>query len=143
MVEVKAKDFLEKLGKLDKMITNKVCEKEKWREVALGTTVQLSEKVQTSSTQQKMANAVVNYVDVEQVIDRYISQLADEKQDVIRTIEQLEETHYDVLHKIYVQDFTFQDIADLYDKSYSWVTSIHGRALKKLQKLLDERNLIE
>lgn len=139
-MSVKAKDFLSKLSKLDRMITNKVCEKEKWRAIALGTTVQITERVQTSSSQQKMANAVVNYIDVEKDIDRCISKLADEKRDVINAIEQLEDTHYDVLHKIYVQDYTFQDIADSYDKSYSWATSVHGRALVELQDILDAGN---
>lgn len=139
-MSVKAKDFLSKLSKLDRMITNKVCEKEKWRAIALGTTVQITERVQTSSSQQKMANAVVNYIDVEKDIDRCISKLADEKRDVINAIEQLEDTHYDVLHKIYVQDYTFQDIAESYDKSYSWATSVHGRALVELQDILDAGN---
>ena len=139
-MSVKAKDFLSKLSKLDRMITNKVCEKEKWRAIALGTTVKITERVQTSSSQQKMANAVVNYIDVEKDIDRCISKLADEKRDVINAIEQLEDTHYDVLHKIYVQDYTFQDIADSYDKSYSWATSVHGRALVELQDILDAGN---
>ena len=139
-MSVKAKDFLSKLSKLDRMITNKVCEKEKWRAIALGTTVKITERVQTSSSQQKMANAVVNYIDVEKDIDRCISKLADEKRDVINAIEQLEDTHYDVLHKIYVQDYTFQDIAESYDKSYSWATSVHGRALVELQDILDAGN---
>lgn len=139
MKEVTAKGFLKRIRKLDKMIMNKIAEKEQWKAIATGTTVQLSERVQTSSNQQKMADAVCNYIDIEQDINRCISKLAEEKKEVISVIEQLNEIHYDVLHKIYVQNFTFQDVADAYGKSYSWATSIHGRALKNVQNILDER----
>lgn len=141
MKEVKVKDFLKRIRKADKIIMNKIAEKEHWKAIATGTTVQLSERVQTSSNGQKMADAVINALDVQADIDRYISKLAAEKNEVISVIEQLNEIHYDVLHKIYVQNFTFQDVADDYGKSYSWATSIHGRALKNLQNILDERKV--
>ena len=140
MKEVTAKGFLKRIRKLDKMIMNKIAEKEQWKAIATGTTVQLSERVQTSSNGQKMENAIINALDIQADIDRYISKLAQEKKEVISVIEQLNEIHYDVLHKIYVQNFTFQKVADDYGKSYSWATSIHGRALKNLQNILDERN---
>ena len=55
----------------------------------------------------------------------------------------MDATEYDILHKVYVQFFTLYDVADIYEKSYSWVTSIHGRALANVRKILDERNVID
>ena len=61
----------------------------------------------------------------------------DIRQEVIKTIEQLPAIEYDVLHKIYVQYKEFYEIADAMKKSYSWVTTIHGRGLAKVQKIID------
>lgn len=135
-----AKGFLMNIRKLDMMIKNKIAEKEKWLVYATGTTMPLTEKVQSSSNGQKLENATIRYMEELQKIDKRICELLKEKQEKISVIEQLKDIHYDVLHKIYVQNFTFQKVADDYGKSYSWATSIHGRALKNLQNILDERN---
>ena len=147
----KARDFLNQLKKLDKMIENKQIEKEQWRSIAMGTTsggqsVQINgvmhnmEKVQSSGSQQKMADAVDRFVDIEREIDSFIDRLVDTKKDVISVIEQLKASEYDMMHKIYVQYMTLQDVADLYGKSISWAKSIHKKGLKNTQRILDERS---
>ena len=138
MKELTAKGFLKQIGKLNTLISNKLVEKEQWKCIATGTTMQLSERVQSSGSQQKMADAVSKYIDMEKEIDKCIDDLIDKKQEVIRVIEQLDTIEYDVLHKIYVQFFTLQEVADMLEKSYSSITSIHGRALVNVQKILDE-----
>jgi hypothetical protein len=40
----------------------------------------------------------------------------------------------------YVYNMEYQDIADSCDKSYSWATSVHGRALKNIEKIRSEKN---
>lgn len=137
---MRAKDFLKQLPKLNKMIENKMAEKEQWKSVALGTTsFSTSERVQSTPNPQKMSDAVVRCLDIEAEIDQCIDALVDTKKDVISVIEQLEVTEYDVLHKVYVQNITLDIVADKYERSYSWATTIHGQALKNVQKILDER----
>ena len=148
MKETKA--FLKQIEKLDKIIENKMIERQQWKDMALGLSaggesiridgvLHNMDKVQSSGNPQKMADAVAKYVDLERDIDRYIDRLIVAKMDVINVIEQLNPIEYDVLHKIYVQKCTFYDVADAYDKTYSWVTTIHGRALKSVKKILVER----
>lgn len=135
-----AKQFLRQLKKLDKMIENKLAEKARWKAIATGTTAQMGgEKVQSSGSQQKMADAVCRYVDIEKEIDEQIDNLIDTRQDVISVIERLNTTEYDILHKMYVQYLSLYDVADIYNKSYSWATTVHGRALKNVQAILDQR----
>lgn len=135
---MKAKAYLQQVTKLDKLIENKLIEKEQWKSIAMGTSVSNDgERVQSSGNQQKMEDAVCRYIVIEEEIDRIIDELIATKQDVIRTIEQLPTVEYDLLHKVYIQGKTFEDIAC--DKSYSWVTTTHGRALKMVQNILDER----
>ena len=141
---MKAKEFLKQLKKLDRMIENKLIEKQQWKSIAEGTTANSEgERVQSSGSQQKMADAVNRYVDIEKEIDRFIDRLIDTKKDVISVIEQLDATEYDFLHKVYVQYLTLDDVADMYEKSHGWAITLHGRALQKVQKILDDRKVTE
>lgn len=137
---MRAKDYLRQLQKLDKLIENKLAEKEQWKAMATSTTQQMSaDRVQTSGNPQKMADAVCKIIEIEAEIDAFVDRLVDTKREVISTLERLNPTEYDLLHKVYVQYFTFDDVAIKMNKSYSWVTTVHGRALKNVQRMLDER----
>lgn len=135
-----AKTFLRQPKKLDCIITNKLIEKEQWKAIAAGTGQQMGgERVQTSSNPGKMADAIAKYIDMDAEIDECIDRLIDAKKDVIGVIEQLNATEYDLLHKVYVQYNRLETVAEMYDKTYSWATTVHGRALRNVQKILDER----
>ena len=122
------------------MIENKLAEKDQWKTMSTGTTAKMGgERVQSSGSKEKMADAVVRYVDLEREINKDIDRLVDERRNVINVIEQLNTVEYDLLHKMYVQYYTLYEIASMYKKTYSWATTIHGRALKNVQKILDER----
>lgn len=122
------------------MIENKMNEKEQWKCIAYGKTVQsYGERVQSSGSQQKMADAVVKFIEIENEIDTCIDNLIDTKMDVISVIEQLNATEYDVMHKVYVQFLTIQDVADIYGKSISWAKTIHKRGIRNVQRILDGR----
>lgn len=139
-----AKIFLQQIKKLDRLIENKIIEKAQWKDIATSTTTQAGgEKVQTSHNPHKMANAIEKYVDIEREIDNCIDRRIETRKDVIAVIEQLNSTEYDVLHKIYVQYLTFKEVAYKCGKSESWATTVHGRALKNVQKILDERECAE
>lgn len=137
---MQAKVFLRQLKKINSMIKNKLFEREQWKSIALGTTAHsIGERVQSSGSKQKMADAIDRYTDLEEEINEHIAQLINKKVEVISVIEQLNDVEYDVLHKIYVQELNFDDVAAMYGKSYSWVTTIHGRALKNVNDILKEK----
>ncbi len=137
---MKAKTYLLQIQRYDEMINNKLVELQKWRNIATDISVKLSgDKVQTSGNGDKIGNAVSNYVTIEQEINEAVFELAKLRSEIIRTIEVLNVTYYDVLHKIYVQGLQLWEVADIYKKSYSWITTTHSRAIKALQAILDER----
>lgn len=140
---MKAQDFIRQVRKLDLQITNKLIEKQQWRDIALGITANMDgERVQSSGGKSKMADAINKCVDIEAEIDSLVDKLIDAKKEVIQTIEQLDSpTEYDVLHRRYIQFLSLQDIADHYRKDYGWATTTHGRALKSLQEILDKKCL--
>lgn len=136
-----AKNYLRQVEKLDVQIQNKLIERQQWRDIALGITANVGgERVQASSSQQKMANAIEKCVDMETEIDGLVDVLIATKRDVIATIEKLDSpTEYNVLHKRYIQFLTLQEIAEDYGREYTWVTTTHGRALKNVQNILDKQ----
>ena len=134
-----AKCYLRQVERLDVQIQNKLIEREQWRDIALGITASIGgERVQASSSQQKMADAVVKCVDIENEINVLIDNLIETKKDVIATIEKIDNpTEYDILHKRYIQFLTLQEIADRYGREYTTITTTHGRALKNVQHIID------
>ena len=145
---MKAKEYLHQVEKLDSMIHNKQIEVEQWRYIAMGSgSFTEGERVKSSGNQQKMADAVARYIDIETQINADIDRYVDIKQQVIRTIELLPASEYDLLHKVYIgvmedsctKYLTLDEVAAMKNKSYTWATTLHGRALAHVQKILDER----
>lgn len=137
---MKAKDFLLQVRKLDKMIENKLAEVQRWKDIANNTSANVTgDRVQTSGNPFKISDAIGRYIDLEHEINRCIDELIDTKKDVISVIEQLNATEYDLLHKVYIQDIPLYEVANIYDRTYNWATTTQGRALKNVQKIIDER----
>jgi DNA-directed RNA polymerase specialized sigma subunit len=139
---LRAKEYLQKIGKYDMLIKNKLVEKQRWNDIALGITPQMNgERVQSSGNQQKMACAIERMIDIERELDEYIDRLIDTRNEVLSVIEQLDKEEYDFLHLVYVQHFTLGEVANMKNYSYSWATSFHGKALKGVQKILDAKSV--
>ena len=137
---MKAKEYLLQVKKLDQMIQNKKVEKEMWMSMALSTTAPFDgERVQSSGSQQKMADAVTRSVGLDEEIEKCIVDLFAKKQEVIQTIEKLSLVDYDVLHQVYIQNRDFYDVAEKDGRTDYWGTTAHGRALKHLQEMLDAK----
>lgn len=134
-------EFLQQIGKYDVIIHNKLIEYQQWKALAESTTSVLTpDKVQTSGSKQKMAEAIERAMEIEQEIVDCIDKLYEAKKEVLSKIEQLEPVDYDVLHKIYVQFMTFKDVADSYEKSYSWACKQHTKAVDNLEAILFKEN---
>ena len=141
-MKYKAQEYLEQVEKLNAMIENKRVEAQQWRDLALNITAKSDgERVQSSGSKRKMADALDRAADLEAEANKIRSEMIEQKQEIIRTIEKLNASQYDVLHKVYIQGKSFKEVAAAKGKSVSWATSIHGLALQSLQKILDRRGL--
>lgn len=136
-----AQAYLGRPEKYDAIIQNKLVEQRQWKELALGITANMGgDKVQSSGSQSKMADAVEKCIDMESEIDRLIDLLIEAKQEVIRTIEELDRPFdYKLLHDRYIKYIDLKEIAVLYCKDYTTITTAHGRALKRVQAILDRK----
>ena len=135
--------FLRQVEKLDAVIKNKLIEKEQWHDIALVITANMEgERVQSSGRPSKMADAIDRCLDMETEIADMVEKLVETKRDVISVIEKLNATEYDVLHKRYIQHLSLQEIADAKDKQYGWCTTVHGRAVAGVKRILEERSKV-
>ena len=133
---MKAKEYLEQVYFLDDIISNKNAEIEYWKTVAEGLSMgSEGERVQSSGNQQKMSAAISKYVDIEKEVKR----LEGRRDEIIKTIELLGYQEYDLLHQMYIQGRLLKEVVADKRKSYSWGTTTHKKALKHLQRVLDER----
>lgn len=135
---MKAKEYLEQYRKIDRMIMNKFIEIEKWDALANSITVQMGrERVQSSGNQQKMEDAIVKSIDIKEEIEL----LTEKKKEITQIIELLPLAEYDIMHKVYIQGKELKEVQMETMNSYSWATTIHGRALKHVQDILDAKEL--
>jgi len=136
-----AQRYLEQVEMLDAIIKNKLIEQRQWKDIALGITANMDgERVQSSGSQSKMADAIDKCVDMEAEIDSLIDRLIDTKREVIQTIEQVDSPiWYNILHMRFIQYKDLQEIADFYGKEYDWAATTQGRGIANVQKILDNR----
>lgn len=137
-----AQKYLEQVEKIDAIISNKLIEQQQWREVAMGITANMGgERVQSSGSSSKMAEAINKCVDVEAEINELVDRLIDTKKDVIHTLEQLDSPYdYRLLHDRYIKFIDLTTISERWNKDYTTITTAHGRALANVQKILDEKS---
>jgi len=110
------------------------------------------ERVQASTSKEKMADAVLKMIEIQTEIEAQVQKLIRTKQDIISTIEQLKPIEYNLLHKMYiginkrdsegnvhVHYMDFAEVATLNGKSYSWATTTHGRALEQVRRIINQK----
>ncbi len=138
---MRAIEFLEQIEKIDTMIANKLEEIEQWKTLAMSTTAAINgDRVQSSGSQQKMADATLEYLTIESDLKADIEKLKKARRDIVSVIEQLPVIQYDVLHKIYIQGLTFQQIAEIHGKSKGGIGDIKKKAVRNVQAILDRRD---
>lgn len=133
---MKAKEYLQKITFLDSKIESNKERVRRYKESAENKTSNLSpNKVQTSTSKQKMADAVCSYSDLESIIKAD----EEERQEIVDTICLLNPNESKVLYKFYVDSMTLWEISKDIARSYSWVSKRSSRGIKNIQKILDSR----
>ena len=128
---------LSRLSIIDEMISNKLQEVEEWRsKCEYSGTSYGTERVQSSPASPKVESTLDMYISVKQEKMREIAELEAEKKAIISDIEKLPPSEYSVIYKRYVQQKSFYQISSELDKSYSWCTWTHSKALEYLQRLM-------
>ncbi len=146
-----AKEYLQRVRKLDAMIEADMSELEQLEALATKITAMLGdEKVQTSRNKEKMADCTVKIVMMKQKINAEIDELVDLKEEVKQLIfSACESNCVKLLTKRYLGELneitqkieyrTWEQIAVDLDLTYQWVSDgLHKKALAAVQKKIDE-----
>ena len=138
---MKAIDFLRKIKKIDANIDFYIEELEKLNALATRTTsVMGGERVQTSGSQQKMADCVVNIVEKQEQLANEVDRLESYKETARQLLLECDAECLTVLHKRYFQYKSWEEIAVEMKFTYQWDSGgLHRKALAQFQKALDER----
>ena len=131
-----AKEYLSRLLYLSEKIKADREKVDRLKEQAQKRTSSLSpDKVQSSGSASKTADAVCEWV----VIEKQIADDEKKMQEIIKTIEQLEPFESLVLYQRYKNDKSLGEISRDIHRSYSLVSKTHRIGVKKVQKILDGR----
>ncbi len=136
-------DYLQQIERYDTLINNKLREAQRWRDISMSTSVVYSDGGHGSRNVNKMADAVIRCIEIEQEINECIDLLYDAQKDVISMIEQLGTVEYDILHKVYIEYMPLKTVAREKYKSYSWARKKHEKALKDLESILIAKGVIK
>lgn len=133
-----AREYLENYETISYEIGFKESEIERWKGIAQGSTGSSDgERVQSSGTKEKMANAVMTYTDLE----REVEGLKEVQESIKRNIKKLKGKQYRLIYGHYVMGESIKTIASSLGMSPSWGTTTHARALQSMQKILDAEGM--
>lgn len=106
-------------------------------DVSFGAIDYSADKIISTPTN-KLEEAMIKLSDRLEQIDRTIARLSIEVDDRIESIEKLaDENHRNVLFKRYVEGLSFEEISVEMRYAYNYTCTLHGEALKELQKHLN------
>lgn len=134
--------WLSGIRRLDMMISAKLEEKRRLREMAADVTGKPYDGMPFTNTGQysdKVAAAVIKIVECEEEIDRLISMYAEQKKEILAVMEVLPEREYEVMHSYYILGNTWEQVADEVGKSGVQVWRLKNSALRRLVDALGEK----
>lgn len=138
---MKAINYLKQIKIMDAKINADIDELASLEALATRTTSVLGgDRVQSSGSQQKMADSVAKIVDLREQINTEIDRFIDYKQEARELISDCEAECITLISKRYFQFKTWESIAVDMNFTYQWVSGgLHQKALAQVQKALDER----
>ena len=138
---MKAINYLKQIKIMDAKINADIEELTSLETLATRTTSVLGgDRVQSSGSQQKMADSVAKIVDLREQINAEIDRFIDYKQEARELISVCDAECITLISKRYFQFKTWESIAVDMNFTYQWVSGgLHQKALAQVQKALDER----
>jgi DNA-directed RNA polymerase specialized sigma subunit len=137
---MKAKEYLSQAMWLDRIINNKLEQKEELEALAKRTTVDFTqEKVSGGrATTSPMEDATVKLIDLSNEINDDIDRLIDLKEQIAGTIDKVDDFRYRlILEMRYIKGMLWKDISRYIGFDRRWVMRLHSRALKEIDKIIN------
>ena len=132
-----AKEYLSRLRSIELRLMAEANEIEALSDMATHITSAInSDGIHTSgATSDKLGNCVSRLVDLQREIDSDILMLEKVRGEIITSLDNVSNDKYrELLRMRYVGHMTFEEIAIAMDKTYRWITKLHGRALQEFSR---------
>lgn len=125
------KSYLLQINRLQKMINNKLSEIYQLRVLSTNIGVSLkADMIKSSSETDKIGSCVAKIVDAENEAQKQVQDLISKQKYIIGQIEKIEDTmQYQVIFSKYIEQKTFEEIAEDCNYSVRQIIRIHSAAL--------------
>lgn len=136
-----AKEYLHSVKTLDRHIDNKIEQLGHLKALATKITTHLKpDAAFAGGNQDKIGDAVVKIIELQEEINKSIDEYVEKKREVIKVIEQVKDPlQVDILYKLYIHYQTLYEASLEMGYTYRHVCNIHGRALQTVETILKEK----
>ena len=136
-----AKEYLEQIRLLDEQIDSKIAQVDSLNLLAEKVTTVISDMPGNPNRRKSpFEDAVCRIIDLENEITAEIDRLVDLKIEVMGVVKQVTNTEYRlILEKRYLCFQSWETIATDMKLELRWLYRLHGKALLKVQEILDSR----
>lgn len=133
---METKEYLQQIGRYDRLINNKLVELAQYRSMACSVSaVKNDEKVQSSPSHDTMDKIVSKIEQMENEIDMLVDRYIDNKRIIISQIDSMsDEMTYQILFSRYVEQKTFEKMAIEMNYCYKQIIRRHGKALQEFEQ---------
>ena len=133
---METKEYLQQIGRYDRLINNKLVELAQYRSMACSVSaVKNDEKVQSSPSHDTMDKIVSKIEQMENEIDMLVDRYIDNKRIIISQIDSMsDEMTYQILFSRYIEQKTFEKMAIEMNYCYKQIIRRHGKALQEFEQ---------
>lgn len=130
------KEYLQQIGRYDRLINNKLVELAQYRSMACSVSaVKNDERVQSSPSYDTLDKIVSKIEQMENEIDMLVDRYIDNKRIIISQIDSMsDEMTYQILFSRYVEQKTFEKMAIEMNYCYKQIIRRHGKALQEFEQ---------
>lgn len=136
---MKAKEYLSQAIWLDRIINNKLEQKQRLEALAQRVTVDFTQERVSGGlrTTSPMEDATVKLIDLSHEINDDIDRLIDLKREILNTINEIDDFRYKlILEMRYINGKDWDDVASNLGYDTRWVMRLHGKALKEIDEII-------
>ena len=129
------KRYLGQIRHLDNVIENRIREMSRLRERITSISSEIKgERVQSSSSKDRVGDAVAKLVDLEREIDGLVDRFIDQKRVISEQLESLSDPdYYQILYLRYVERKSFCEISCDMDRPERTIKRIHDRGMDEFE----------
>lgn len=132
---MRAKEYLRQVRKYKFLINYNMEQLEEAMAMATKVTTFISDMPKGTGIGDKLADAVIRILEVEDQIRENVAEWQRRKQDAEDLVNKLQNPDYVIiLYHRYFDGMTLEEIADKMGYSYKWICDLHGQALAEAEK---------